>query len=65
MGFVLRWLEEPYACEVVTRGGDRMLLMVSTDGRVVWEEAVPSASAAWDRAREIRDRLLSAGRKRA
>lgn len=65
MSIVLRWLEEPYGCEVVTRKSGRVLRIAAADGRIVWEEPVSSASAAWDRAREIRERLTAAGLKRA
>jgi hypothetical protein len=65
MGIVLRWLEEPFECELVTRAGGRTLVVTTTEGHIVWEEPVASASAACDRAREIRDRLAPGGRKRA
>jgi hypothetical protein len=65
MGIVLRWFEDPFECELVTRGGGRILVVATPDGHVVWEEPVASASAACDRAREVRDRLTPGGRKHA
>ncbi len=65
MDIVFRWREEPFECEVVTRAEERVLVVATAEGHVVWEEAVPSAAAACDRAREVRDRLVPGGRKRA
>jgi hypothetical protein len=58
MGIALRWQEEPFDCEFVGAPSGGTLQMFS-DGQLVWQEPVPSAVAAYNRAREMRERLLA------
>ncbi|MGH9372701.1 MAG: hypothetical protein ACRD15_14335 [Vicinamibacterales bacterium] len=58
MGIALRWREEPFDCEFLGTAG-RGTLRVYADGELVCEERVDSATAAHDRAREVKDELLS------
>ena len=64
MAIVLRWREEPFECEFrdARSGG---MLPLHLDGDIVWKEPVPSAAAAYIRAREARDELVPHRAKRA
>ncbi|MGH8639136.1 MAG: hypothetical protein ACREUZ_18530 [Burkholderiales bacterium] len=64
MGIALRWREEPFDCEFTGSAG-RGTLRLYADGELVCEERVESASAAHDRARELKDALLSPRAKHA
>jgi hypothetical protein len=58
MGIALHWREEPFHCQFAG-GPSGGTLSVFVEGRLVWQELVRSAAAAYDRAREVRDQLLS------
>jgi hypothetical protein len=64
MGIALRWREEPFDCEFRGSPG-RGTLRVYADGELVCEEQVESATAAHDRAREVKDASLSPKAKHA
>lgn len=64
MPIALRWREEPFDCEFAGSAAGGMLRIFS-DGTIVWEEPAGSAAAAYDRAREVRDLLLSPRAKHA
>jgi hypothetical protein len=58
MGIALRWREEPFDCQFAS-GPSGGTLFVFAGGRLVWQELVRSAASACDRAREVKDSLLS------
>ena len=58
MGISLRWREEPFDCQFVGGPSGGTLLILS-EGQPVWQEPVRSASDAYERARELKDRLLA------
>jgi hypothetical protein len=64
MGIALRWREEPFMCEFLGASGGGTLTVFSGN-QVVWQEPVASAVAAHERAREIKEMLLSARAKHA
>jgi hypothetical protein len=64
MGIALRWREEPFDCEFIGSAGGGQLRMYD-ERKMVRQEAVPSASAAHDRARELKEQLLSPRAKHA
>ena len=58
MGIALRWREEPFDCQF-SSGPTGGTLTVSAGGRLVWQEKVRSAASAYERAREVKDSLMS------
>ncbi len=65
MGIALRWLEEPFNCELTGPTGGGTLSLYGRQGELVWQEPVPSATAAHVRAQELKDMLLSPRAKHA
>ena len=64
MGIALRWREEPFDCEFVGASGGGTLTLFS-NGQLVWQESVRSATAAQVRAQEVKADLLSPRAKQA
>ena len=64
MGIALRWREEPFDCEFIGSAGGGQLRMYD-ERKLVRQEAVSSASAAHDRAQELKEQLLSPRAKHA
>ena len=64
MTIALRWREEPFDCEYRSVGGDGALRMFA-GGALIREERVASASAAYERARELRKLLTSPVKREA
>jgi hypothetical protein len=59
MTIALRWREEPFDCEFRSVGGTGALRLFA-DGQLLREEMVACATAAYERARELRKQLTSA-----
>jgi hypothetical protein len=64
MGIALRWREEPFDCEFVGSAGSGQLRMYA-ERKLLRQEPVPSASAAYDRARELKEELVAPRAKHA
>ena len=57
MGVALRWREESFICEF-NGANDAGLLSIFADEKLVWEEPVQSAAAAYERVRQVLAGLL-------
>jgi len=58
MTIALRWREDPFDCEFRCIGGKGALRLFA-DGELLQEEVVACATAAYERARELRKLLTS------
>ena len=63
MTIALRWREDPFDCEFRCSGGAGALKLFA-DGELLREEVVACATAAYERARELRKLLTSLPRAR-